>query len=291
MNRLGWALALNFGFAVIELIGGYLTNSVAIMSDAVHDFGDSISLALALVCEKYARRGSNREYSYGLQRLSLLSALITGTVLVTGSCFVLAHAIPRILHPTTPNLNGMLGLSVLGVVVNGYAAFRMGAGKTMNEKVLTWHLLEDLLGWISIAVVSVVMRFVDLPILDPIMAILVTLFILWGVTRNLRQTIRLFMQGSPTGINVPDITKKILEISSVEQVHDVHLWSLDGSSHVLTIHAVVSPETSVEKADHIRRNIRDLVKGVGNIHCTIEIESNTTECEQRNCVPTLASTV
>lgn len=277
------ALALNASFAVIELIGGLLTQSVAIMADAVHDLGDSLALGLAWYFERAADRKSDKHFSYGYRRLSLLSAVLTAAFLVVASVFMIAQAIPRLMNPIQPNTTGMLGLAVLGIAVNGYAAWRMQHGSTMNERVLSWHLIEDVLGWVAVLVVSVVMRFVDLPILDPILCLVFTSFIIFGVLKSFRQTVHLFLQGTPAGLDVGKMSDEIRAIPEVCDIHDVHVWSLDGESHVLTLHAVVPPTTDLAGAARVIDKIRGIVATHGNIHVTVEIEPTGANCPNRHC--------
>jgi cobalt-zinc-cadmium efflux system protein len=278
------ALALNLGFSLIELLGGLWTGSVAILSDAVHDFGDSLSLGLAYVMERMAKKRSDATYSYGYRRISLLSALITSTLLLAASTAVLVRAIPRLMEPVMPRLDGMIGFALLGITINGYAAFRLQRGATMNERVVSWHLVEDVLGWVAVLVGAVVMSFVDAPIIDPILSIGFTLFIFVGVFRSLRATLRLFLQAIPEGVDLPALRKEVAALPGVRGTHDAHFWSLDGESHVLTIHVVVQDGSSQKATEDIKARIRQLAARHGKIHATIEIESETESCPVLDCV-------
>ena len=174
-KNIGYAFFLNFGFTIIEIIGGFLTNSVAILTDAVHDFGDSISLGLAWYLQKVSKKGSDHKYSYGYKRFSLLGAIINSVILLVGSVFILSETIPRILEPQTPDVKGMFILAILGIIVNGAAVIRLRTGNTINEKVVSLHLWEDVLGWVAILIGSVMMYFFDIPIIDPILSILISI--------------------------------------------------------------------------------------------------------------------
>jgi len=162
-QRIGWAFFLNLGFTLIEIVGGLLTNSTAIMADAVHDLGDCISIGLAWLLSKVSEKDSNTDFTYGYRRLSLLGALINGLVLIAGSAWVLSEAIPKLLQPEMPVVEGMLGLAIFGVMVNGFAAYKLSHGKTLNEKVLNWHLLEDVLGWVAVLIVSTLLKTLEEP--------------------------------------------------------------------------------------------------------------------------------
>ena len=182
-TRIGWAFWLNFIFTIIEFVGGWLTNSVAIMADAVHDLGDSLSIGLAWYLSKLGHKASTEKYTYGFKRLSLMGAMINGLILVLGSAWVLSEAIPRLYNPEMPVTEGMIGLAILGILVNGIAAYKLHGGHSINEKVLNWHLIEDAMGWVAVLVVAIVLHFVEWPILDPILSIGFTLFILTNVVK------------------------------------------------------------------------------------------------------------
>ena len=239
-QRIAWAFWLNFVFTIIEFIGGWLTNSVAIMADAVHDLGDSLSIGLAWYLSKLGHKSATDKYSYGFKRLSLLGAMINGFILVVGSVWILSEAIPRLMQPEMPVTEGMMGMAVLGIIVNGFAAYKLHGGHSMNEKVLNWHLLEDALGWVAVLVVAIVLHFVHWPILDPILSILFTLFILSNVLRYVIQTMTLFLQGVPDDEEKQAISQALLALPHVEELHHLHFWSLDGEQHVLTAHLVIN---------------------------------------------------
>ena len=271
-NRIGWAFFLNVSFTIIEFIGGLLTNSTAIMADAVHDLGDSLSIGLAWLLNKLGSKEPNGLFSYGYQRFSLLGAMINGLVLIAGSLWVLNAAIPRLFEPQQPHAVGMFWLAILGVVVNGYAAFKLSHGKTLNERVLNWHLLEDVLGWVAVLIVAVTLMFVDWPILDPLLSIGFTLFILVNVVRNFIEAISLLMQGTPSGSLHSRVVEALLEIEHVEETHHVHLWSLDGESHVLTAHLRLDKTVDSMRQKEMKAEIGKVLDPFSFLHTTIEFE-------------------
>ena len=193
-QRIGWAFFLNLRFTIIEFIGGWLTNSTAIMADAVHDLGDSLSIGLAWILSKIADKQADETYSYGYQRFSLLGALVNGAVLIGGSVWVLSEAIPRLSKPEMPHTEGMILLALFGVAVNGFAAYKLSHGKSLNERILNWHLLEDVLGWVAVLLIALVLTFIELPILDPLLSIGFTLFILFNVAKSVIDTIKVFFR-------------------------------------------------------------------------------------------------
>lgn len=285
-RNIGVALALNASFALIELVGGYLTGSVAIIADALHDFGDSLSLGMAYVLERLSKKKNSRNFSYGYRRLSLLGALITSLILISGSVTILIHAVPRLFNPVQPVAEGMLGLAVLGLVVNGYAAWRVRQGESMNEQTISWHLLEDFFGWIVVLIGSVIMMFWDVPIIDPILSIVFTSVILIGVMRPFFATVKLFLQGIPADLHLESLKKDVLQVRYVKDVHDIHVWSLDGVSHVMTLHAVVESGIDMPTVAVVKDQIRKQISSHGAYHVTLEVETALEDCPDVNCVST-----
>ncbi len=278
VNRIGWAFFLNVCFTIIEFIGGVLTNSTAIMADAVHDLGDSLSIGLSWLLAKLSNKPASTNFSYGYKRLSLLGSLINGIVLIIGSGWVLYQSIPRLIDPEMPVTEGMLALSIFGITVNGYAAFKLSKGKTLNEKVLNWHLLEDALGWVAVFIVSVVLMFVEWPILDPILAIGFTLFILFNVIRNVGTTLKLFLQGVPDKNLAEKIERKLKDVQEFQRFHHLHLWSLDGEHHVLTVHIELEGDVSLEDQRDLKRRLSQELAEFDLSHTTVEFELYDEPC-------------
>ena len=272
------AFVLNFSFTIIELVGGLLTNSVAILSDALHDFGDSIALALAWYFEKVSGHSPDARYSYGYKRFALLGALINATVLLFGSLFVIYASILRIIEPQQVKVEGMFWLAILGVIVNGLAVWRTRKSSGINERMVSLHLLEDVLGWIAVLLVSVVMMFVDLPILDPILSVGISVFVLYNVVRNLIATFKVILQGVPSDIELIALQNKIQAIEGVIQVHDLHVWSLDSQYNIASLHAVISHLTNVDEMASLKHQIKTLMVAEGVEHTTVEFETVDEEC-------------
>ena len=272
------AFFLNLSFTILEIFGGLWTNSMAILSDAVHDLGDSISLGMAWYLERVSRRGSDHKYTYGYRRFSLLGALINTIVLIVGSIFILMEAIPRLVHPEQTNAQGMALFAVIGIVVNGAAILKLRTGKSMNEQVLTWHLLEDVLGWAAVLIVSIVLLFWDIPILDSILSIGITCYILFNVVKNFRKTLALFLQAAPENMDIKQIQKAIENIEYVISTHHPHIWSLDGEENVLSMHVVVQPDITIAQVMCIKEEIRNLVNAYDILHVTIDIEYGESDC-------------
>jgi len=195
-----------------------------------------------------------------------------------GSLIILAHAVPRILNPEPTNAQGMLLFAILGIAVNGIAALRLSRSESMNARVATWHLLEDALGWVAVLIVSIVLFFVDLYILDPILSVLITLYILYNVIKNLNKTLALFLQAVPDTVDVPQLEHELSHIPHVVSTHHTHVWSLDGEHHVLTTHVVVESGLDRQTVCDIKEQIRQLITNKSFEHITIDIEYENEPC-------------
>jgi len=280
-SNISWVILINLSFAIIEVFGGLFTNSLTILSDALHDFGDSLVLIVAWLAEKKATTQPDQKRTFGYKRLSLASAIVTSIVMVTGSLFILSEAIPRLMHPVAVNSSGMIILGVLGVIFNGFAFFKLKGGHSMNEKTLTWHLLEDVLGWIVVLIGSIILHFWHYPILDPIMTIGYTVFILWGVIKNLKESFNILMQGVPSHIDLEHIRQGLLTVKNVVTVHDLHVWSLDGETDVFTGHIVVKDE-AIAHPETVKKEVKTELGKHHIEHSTVELESES-ECSGIDC--------
>ena len=269
------AFFLNLGFSIIEIAGGILTNSIAIISDALHDLGDSFSLALAWYFQKLSGKHGNPEFTYGYKRFSLLGALVNSIVLLIGSGFVIYAAIGRLREPQEAHAGGMMLLAILGIVFNGAAMLKLKKGTSLNERAVALHLLEDVLGWIAVLIASIVMMIVDVPILDPLLSLLIACYILFNIYRNLKDTFRIILQGTPGNINEPEIKAQMLSTQGVLSVHDLHLWTMDGQYNIMTVHVVVEPGIDIPL---LKKTLKKTLKEAGIHHPTIEIELENEDC-------------
>lgn len=297
-KNVGVAFALTLVFAVVELVGGIFSNSTAIISNAIHAVGDSLTLAMAWIFERLALRQPNMDYSFGYRRLSLLSALVSGIIILVASIGVLWYIIPDLIgvdffpgtdtggherhgHDHSPNSVGMFLLALLGIVVNIWAAIVLSKGLTVNEKMLTWRMIAHTLSWVSILVGAVVLMFFDIPLLDPILSVFIITFILHAVIFNLWESIKLFLQAVPCNISIEELCAEIKErVTGIIDLHDVRIWSLDGTSHVFSSHIVVAKDTNVAQTASIKKGIKEIVTelGVGQFYTTIEFESEDEIC-------------
>jgi cobalt-zinc-cadmium efflux system protein len=274
------AFWLNLGFTFIEVFGGFFTNSVAILSDALHDLGDSLSLGLAWYFQKKSNQGRDKTFTYGYKRFSLVGALINSIVLIVGSVYMLTQAIPRFMNPEETNAKGMFWLAILGIIVNGAAVFKLKKGSSLNEKAVKLHLMEDVLGWVAVLIGSILIYFFNWAIIDPLLSIGITAYILFNVYGNLKGVFRVILQGSPKSLNLEDIKPKLRKIESVLEIHDLHVWSMDGEYNVMTVHAVAEKTADCTV---IKKAIRHSLRQMNVNHVTIEIDMEGEECSFKEC--------
>ena len=271
-RRLSVAFFLNLAFAALEIAGGLWTNSLAVLADALHDLGDSLALGLTWRFAALAGRKGDATYTFGYRRFSLLGVLVMSAALFAGGIAVLTGAIPRILHPEPARATGMIALAVLGIVVNGAAALRMHGGRSLSERVVTWHFVEDILGWLAVLIAAIVMRATGLAIIDPILSVAITAYVLWNVGKRLKETLVVLLQGVPKGWTVDGIEAEIRTIPGVLGVHHTHVWTQDGEHHVLSTHVLCDPGASIRESSALRASIKTRLAEIGIPHATVELE-------------------
>jgi len=272
------AFILNLAFSIFEFIGGAVTGSVAIISDAVHDIGDAVSIGVSYFLEKKSRKKPDGVYTYGYARYSVVGSVVTTLILLFGSAAVIYNAVLRIFDPVEINYKGMIIFAVIGVIVNLAAAMVTKEGDSLNQKAVNLHMLEDVLGWIVVLVGGVIMNFTDIRMIDPVMSLGVALFILVNAVKNLKEVLDVFLEKAPHGIDVAELQKHITAIDGVAGVHHVHIWSIDGQNSFATMHIVTSDNTHKIK-DRVKEELRK--HGIG--HATLELEEIGEHCHDDHC--------
>ena len=272
------AFILNLSFSVFEFIGGIVTGSIAIISDAVHDIGDAASIGISYFLERKSKKQPDEKYTYGYSRYSVIGGFITTVILLIGSVIMIYNAIGRIISPAEIDYNGMFLFAVVGVLVNFFAAFFTRRGDSLNQRAVNLHMLEDVLGWVVVLIGAIVMRFTDFAIIDPIMSIGVSLFIITNSTKALKEVADLFLLKAPDDIEVMEIKNHLEKIDGILEVHHVHLWSLDGQNHFATIHIVTDSDPHTIK-DAARKEL--LCHGIN--HATFEIETSSEHRHEKSC--------
>ena len=272
------AFILNLFFSVFEFFGGILTGSVAITSDAIHDFGDATSIGIAYILEKLSGKKPNKKYTFGYARFSVLGGLITTLILLISSSIVIYSAILRIIKPIPIDYNGMIIFAIIGLIVNLIATYYTHGGKSINQKAVNLHMLEDVLGWLVILIGSIFIKYTNFYIIDPIMSIIVALFVIINSLKNLTQILQIFLIKTPKNIDVNDLIEHINTIDGVIDTHHIHVWTLDGEINCATLHLVVDEINS-----DIKIKVKEELEEHGISHTTIEMETIKENCTELIC--------
>ena len=271
------AFLLNISFSIFEFFGGIFTNSVAILSDSIHDLGDALSIGISYFLEKKSKKKKDNTHTFGYIRYSVLGGVITTTILLVGSILVIINAVKRIITPVDVNYNGMIIFAIFGVSLNFLAAYITKDGDSINQKAVNLHMLEDVLGWIIVLIGAVIMNYTDIKIIDPIMSIGVALFILINSIKNLKQVLDIFLEKTPKEINIDHLKKHLLEIEEVEDIHHIHVWSIDGFKNLATMHIV----TKSKNIKEIKKKIREELSEHNICHAILETEDEA--CDDLEC--------
>ncbi|MFZ9027426.1 MAG: cation diffusion facilitator family transporter [Crocinitomicaceae bacterium] len=269
-KNLAIAFLLNLSFTIIEIIGGFFTNSVAILSDAIHDLGDTFSLGLAWYFQKISKRERTSEFSYGYKRYSVLGALINGLILFAGCIFIFTETIPRLMHPEDVDPFGMMFLSILGIVINSLAVLRLKKGTSLNERVVYLHLLEDVLGWVAVFIGAIVILIWDLKIIDPILSIAIALYILFNIYKNLKSTLKVILQQTPDNVDFEKVQAFLRSKEQFISVQDLHVWSLDGEYNIMTVNIKVNDSIPLSDATKLKDALKKELLKFNIHHATIE---------------------
>ena len=276
-KRILVAFTLNLLFSVIEFAGGVWTGSIAIASDALHDLGDAVGIGASYLFERKSKKQPDERYTYGYGRYSVLGGAVTLLILLFGSAAVIVGAVKRLVNPVKVDYEGMIIFAVLGVCVNLGAVLMTREGRSLNQRAVSLHMLEDVLGWAVVLVGAVVMRLTDLAVIDPLLSIFVAVFILINVFAGLKEIVGIVLEKAPDGIDVRELSNHLLALDAVEDVHHLHIWTLDGQISYATLHVVTS------EPERAKKSVRSELEEHGIGHVTIEIESADEVCHEREC--------
>ena len=271
------AFILNLSFSIFEFFGGLFTNSVAILSDSLHDLGDALSIGISFFLEKKSKKKANNKYTYGYIRYSVLGGVITTTILLVGSTLVIIGAIKRLFDPVEVNYSGMIIFAIVGVLLNFIAAYVTREGDSINQKSVNLHMLEDVLGWVVVLIGAIIMNFTDITILDPLMSIGVALFIFINALKNLKIILDLFLEKAPNDVDIEEVKEHLLKIKGIDDIHHIHVWSIDGYNNYATMHIVTKSKDIKELKQLVRQELEE-----HNI-CHAVLETEDEACENKEC--------
>ena len=271
------AFFLNLSYAIVEFIAGGIFGSSAVLADSVHDLGDAIAIGISALLETISNREEDRHYTLGYKRFSLLGALVTAVILITGSILVILENIAKIFHPQSVNDEGIFWLGIIAITINVLASLVIRKGQTKNESILSLHFLEDTLGWVAVILMAIVLRFTDWYILDPLLSIAISFFVLSKALPRFWRTLKIFLDAVPEGVDIQKIKTDLAELDHVASINQLNLWTMDGLEKNAIIHLCLEDwEQMTETKNQVRQLLEE--RGIQNI--TIEVDTSQSDHAQ-----------
>ena len=265
------AFFLNLSYAIVEFIAGGVFGSSAVLADSVHDMGDAIAIGVSAFLETISNREEDSHYTLGYKRFSLLGALVTAVILMTGSVLVILGNITKLFHPQPVNDEGILWLGIIAVSINVLASLVVRKGKTKNESILSLHFLEDTLGWVAVILMAIVLRFTDWYILDPLLSLVISIFILSKAIPRFWSTLKIFLDAVPEGVDIKQVKSDLEQLDHVTSINQLNLWTMDGLEKNAIVHVCLK---EIEQMELCKESIRSKLKDCGFQNITIEIDAD-----------------
>jgi len=265
------AFFLNLSYAIVEFIAGGIFGSSAVLADSVHDLGDAMAIGLSALLETISNREEDGQYTLGYKRFSLLGALVTAVILITGSILVILENITKLFNPQPVNDEGILWLGIIAVSINVLASLVVRKGKTKNESILSLHFLEDTLGWLAVILMAIILKFTDWYILDPLLSLVISIFILTKAIPRFWSALKIFLDAVPEGIETAKLEKELAALDNVKSVNQLSIWSMDGLENDAIVHVCLE---EIEHMEYCKESIRNLLKDYGFQNVTIEVDAN-----------------
>ena len=275
------AFFLNLSYAIVEFIAGGIFGSSAVLADSIHDLGDAIAIGVSAFLETISNREEDSHYTLGYKRFSLLGALVTAVILMTGSVLVILENITKLFHPQPVNDEGILWLGIIAVSINVLASLVVRKGKTKNESILSLHFLEDTLGWVAVILMAIVLRFTDWYILDPLLSLVISIFILSKAIPRFWSTLKIFLDAVPEGVDIKQVKSDLEQLDHVASINQLNLWTMDGLEKNAIVHVCLK---EIEQMEVCKESIRTLLKNYGFQNITIEVDADleTHQAHKRN---------
>ena len=265
------AFFLNLSYAIVEFIAGGIFGSSAVLADSVHDLGDAIAIGVSAFLETISNREEDSHYTLGYKRFSLLGALVTAVILMTGSVLVILENITKLFHPQPVNDEGILWLGIIAVSINVLASLVVRKRKTKNESILSLHFLEDTLGWMAVILMAIVLRFSDWYILDPLLSLVISIFILSKAIPRFWSTLKIFLDAVPEGVDIKQVKSDLEQLDHVASLNQLNLWTMDGLEKNAIVHVCLK---EIEQMELCKESIRSKLKDCGFQNITIEIDAD-----------------
>lgn len=266
------------GYMVVEAIGGFLTNSLALLSDAGHMLSDSISLGIAMLAFMFGEKAASYSKTYGYKRFEILAAVLNGITLIGIALFIFYEAIERFTNPPEVATTGMLIISIIGLFVNILVAWIMMRGSdtkdNLNMRGAFLHVLSDMLGSVGAIVAALLIMFFGWGWADPLASVIVALLVVRSGYHVTKASIHVLMEGTPSNVDVHEIIQLIEQTDGIESIHDLHIWTITSGTNALSCHAVVNDQLKIAESEHILRKIEHNLQHKGIKHVTIQLETS-----------------
>lgn len=265
------AFILNLFFSIFEFIGGLYTGSISIMSDSIHDLGDAMSIGFSYFMEKISDKKPDNKYTYGYTRYSILGGLVTTSILLVGSVLMIINAVHKIINAEEINSSGMIVIASIGCIINFVAMKMTHSHSSINQKAVRLHMLEDMLGWLIVLIGSIIIHFTNLFIIDPIMSIALSVFMIYASIKNFKQIFEIFLLKVPNNVDVEKLRKDILSISGIININKLNIWQLDEENIIATI------DVTTNTNEPIKQKVIDVFNEYSIVNVTIEINQSATD--------------
>jgi cobalt-zinc-cadmium efflux system protein len=276
-NALGFALLITSSMVVVEIAGGLLSGSLALLSDAGHMFTDTAALALALFVLWFSRRPATAEKTYGFYRSEILAALLNGTVLIVIAGYIFYEAFQRFINPTEIKGLLMLGVASIGLVANLAGAFILSKGsrENLNVRAALWHVISDTLSSVGVIIGGLIILFTGIFVVDPIIGFIIGLVILRGAWKLVRESVDILLEATPKDVKYEEVIQTLKSVKGVRDIHDLHIWCITSGLRALSAHVLIE-DTLISKCGEVSKDLKKILKEKFLIdHATLEFECET----------------
>ena len=273
------SIGLNLGFALLETVGGFIANSLALLSTGLHDFSDAAALALSYLGLHLAQQKPSARRTFGFRKVRILVAFVNALVLMALTVLVVRSAIVRLAHPEPVRGTILIAIAIGSMLVNGTAVLSLRRHReSLSIRAAMWHLLDDVLGSVAVLVSGIIIRFTGWTLVDPILSILLGCFLIFGVWRVFRDAFRILIDATPENVEFDEVTAFIRQFdASILDLHDLHIWTIGEGEHALMCHLVVADDKVSAFYPVLNRLECALRERFKLTHVTLELEC--TECK------------
>jgi cobalt-zinc-cadmium efflux system protein len=264
---------------VAEIVGGMLSNSLALLGDAGHMLVDALALSISLIAIWIARRPADTTKTYGYHRVEIMAALTNGVILVLVAVFIFYRAYQRLLEPPEVNAALMMVIAVIGLVANltGILLLRSARHTSINIKAAFWHIFGDTISSCGVIVGGIIIAATGWGIVDPVIAIVIGIIILWGAVRLVRESSDVLLEAVPGHIQIGEVAQVMMDVPGVRDVHDMHIWTITSGIYALSAHVLIDDQTVARSAEITRAIEQELTRRFNIAHTTLQLECE--KCE------------